>query len=175
MSWAAIIVAGVGIGTTIAANARAKKLSKQRKPYKTPEDYSKILQFTESYAQQGYDPVTLNYLTNQTDRTFDKTISTATQLGADPNDLSALFDQKMQAIFKIGAENHSLNMDNFSKYLSAIDIMGQNKAAEQLSIDNILKDRLQAAGGQKKQGMDLVNAGLSIYSSNQTSKLYTGK
>lgn len=174
-SWAAVIVAAVGIGTTVAANARAKKLSKQRKAYKTPEEYGRIQEFTEAYAQQGYDPITLNYLNNQVDRTFSSTIGTATRLGGDANDLSAIFDKKMQSIMQIGAQNHALNMDNFSKYLSALDIMGQNEAAEQLSKDNILKDRLQAVAAKKQEGMGLVNAGLSIYSSNQTSGLYKSK
>lgn len=169
--------AGFGIVQSIASDNKIKKLLAQRKAYKTPEEYFQILQATQSMAQQGYDPVTLNYLTDQTDRAFSSGLSTATRLGANPNDLSALFDQKMQGIMKIGAENAQLNMANFSKYLSALDVIGQNKAAEWSSEQDILKDKIQAASQDKAAGVQNVgsaaNAFISMDSAAKTSDLYS--
>lgn len=165
-----------GIVQTISANAKMKKLMARRTAYTTPEEIFKILQATQSQAQMGYDPFTLNYLTNQSDRAFDQTTGAATRLGANPNDLSALFDQKMQSIMKIGAENHQLNLANFSKYLAALDVVASNKAAEWKSREDMIKDQLQSAGAEKTAGVQQIgaglNAGISAYASGQTSNLY---
>lgn len=167
----------LGLIQTINASNKLKKLSARRTSYKTPEEYYQLLQATQSLAQQGFDPVTLNYLTNQTDRAFSSSIDAATRLGADPNQLSAIFDQKMQGIMKIGAENHQLNMENFSRYLGAKDVIGQNKVAEFNSQQDILKDQMQALGVEKQAGIQNIGSGanafISMDASNRTSRLYT--
>lgn len=166
----------LGLVQTISGANKSKQLMQQRQAYQTPEEYFKILNATASNAGQGFDPFSLNFMTGQTDRAFTTGLGTATRLGADPNDLSGLFDQKMQGIFKIGAENAQLNMDNFSKYLSALDVIGQNKAAEQKSQQDLIKDQLQAASAEKQSGIQNIsnaaNAYLGFSSANQAAKLY---
>lgn len=173
-------IAGVqaiaGTIQTISASNKIKKLLAQRTAYKTPEEYFDILNATQSMAQNGYDPVTLDYLTNQNDRSLSSSLSAATRLGADPNQLSALFDQSVQNIFKIGAENAQLNMKNFSRYLDAMDVIGQNKAAEWSSEQDIIKDKLQAASAEKAAGIQNIgsaaNAAISMSAASQTADLY---
>ncbi len=169
--------AGFGIVQSISANSKIKKALARRTAYTTPSEYFDILQATQSMASQGYDPFTLNYLTNQTDRAFDSSLSAATRLGADPNVLSNLFDQKLQATMKIGAENHALNMENFSKYLNAKDVIGTNAAAEWKSKQDMIKDELQSLGAEKQAGLQNLGSGLnatiSTAASNDTAKLYT--
>ena len=168
--------AGMGIIQSIGANSRMKRLRGQRKAYETPEEYLDILQATQMMAQQGFDASTLSYLTNQGDRAFSSAVGAATRLGANPNDLSNILDLKLQNSFKIGAENHRLNMENFSKYLSAVDVIGQNKAAEWKSQQDFIKDDMQAAAAEKAAGVQNIaggiNAGISSYASQQTSQLY---
>lgn len=168
--------AASGIIQMISGDAKMKRALAERKAYVTPDEYFKIFQATQSNAQQGFDPTTLNYLTNQTDRAFDQATGAATRLGANPNDLSALFDQKLQTMMKIGAENHQLNMENFSKYLGALDVLGQNKAAEWKSQQDIVKDKIQAAAAEKQAGLQNVgsaaNAAISLSASSQTMDLY---
>lgn len=168
--------AAAGLIQTISGGARTKRLLAQRTAYTTPEEIFKILQATQSMAQGGYDPFTLNFLTNQTDRAFDQATGAATRLGANPNDLSALFDQKMQSIMKIGAENQQLNMANFSRYLSALDVVAQNKTAEWRSQQDLIKDKLQAASADKAAGIQnlgsAANSAISISSSADIMKLY---
>lgn len=168
--------AAAGIIQMISGGAKMKRALAERKAYVTPDEYFKIFQATQSNAQHGFDPTTLNYLTNQTDRAFDQATGAATRLGADPNDLSALFDQKLQAMMKIGAENHQLNMENFSKYLGALDVLGQNKAAEWKSQQDIVKDKIQAASAEKQAGLQNVgsaaNAAIGLSASSQTMDLY---
>lgn len=175
-------IAGVqgalGIIQSISGNAKAKRLMSQRQAYKTPEEYFKILRAAQANAQQGYDASTLDYLTNQVDRGASQAYGTAARLGADPNQLSAIFDQKMQGLMKIGAENHALNLQNFGKYLSALDVIGQNKAAEWSSQQDIIKDQLQAASAEKQAGIQNIgsaaNAAISLTSAARTSDLFTG-
>lgn len=172
----AVAQGAFGIVQTISAAAKMKKLLAQRTTYKTPKEYYEILQATQNMAQQGYDPNTLNYLTNQTDRAFSSTVGAATRLGANPNNLSALFDQKMQQVMKIGAENHELNMKNLSMFLGAKDTIGQNMIAEWRSREDLIKDKMQAAGADKQAGLQNIgsaaNAGISLASSSATSNLY---
>ncbi len=152
---------GLGIVQSISGKAKMNKLLSQRKAYETPEEYYDILQATESVAQQGYDAFTLNYLTGQLDRGLSSSLGAATRLGADPNDLSAIYDRFEQGIMKVGAENHALNMENFSKYLSAKDVIGQNKAAEWASQQDIIKDKMQAAGSDMQAGLQNVGSGVN--------------
>jgi hypothetical protein len=169
----------LGIVQSISGAAKAKRLLQQRTAYKTPEEYYDILNATQNRAQGGFDAFTLNYLTNQTDRAFDSGLNTATRLGADPNQLSALFDQKIQATMKIGAENARLNMDNFSRYLGALDVIGQNKTAEWSSEQDILKDKLQAANADKQAGLQNIVGGANALTANisagKTANLYSDR
>lgn len=151
----------LGLIQTVAAEKRAKRLLGMRQAYKTPEEYYDILNATASLANQGYDAATLGYLTSNIDRGFSSAAGTATRLGADPNQLSALFDQRMQGIMRVGAENARLNMENFSRYLGALDVIGQNKAAEQKSQQDLLKDDLQAASVEKQQGVQNIFGGIN--------------
>lgn len=157
-----IIQGGAGLVQTITGANKTKNLIQRRKAYQTPEEYFKILNATASRAAEGYDPVTMSYLTNQADRAFGASIGTATRLGADPNQLSAILDQRIQASMKVGAENAALNLQNFNRYLSALDVLGQNDAAEQKSRDDLLKDQIQSAAAEKQAGVqNIINAASS--------------
>ena len=137
---------GLSLIDKIGAKKRQRNLLNQRKAYQTPEEIYDILNATEANASQGYDATTLNYLTNQTDQTFSSGADAILKAGGNPNDLSSLFGQKINAIMKIGSNNHELNMANFAQYLSALDSVASNKAAEQKSQQDIIKDKLQAEG-----------------------------
>lgn len=166
MPWLAIGLAAVQVATGIAKNAKAnkatKELLKERKPYETPDEVFKILNATQANAQSGYDAETLDYLNNQTDRAFSSAIGASELLGGDPNDLSAIFDQKMQQVMKIGAENHALNMTNFNKYLGALEMVGKSSDAEYVSEQNLIKDKLQAEAAKKAQADENIQNGLNL-------------
>lgn len=166
----------LGLVQAISGDQKMRELLDQREAYVTPDEIYDILNATASRASSGYDPTTLNYLTNQADRSFSSSLDAATLLGADPNQLSDLFDQRMQASFKIGAENQLLNMRNFENFLKAESVVADNKAAEQKSQQDILKDKLQAAGLNKQAGLQNigsgVNAALNVASAYGTAGLY---
>lgn len=176
-----ILLAGaqsiLGTAQAIGGSQRAKRLLQMRTPYSTPEEYYKLLQLTQSMASQGYDAFTLNYLTGQNEQAFSQTLGVSERLGGNPNDLSALFHQSVNQAMKIGAENHALNMENIGKFLSSLDIIGQNKAAEWKSREDILKDQLQAASADKQSGFQNIlsgaNAFIAAYANAQTEKLFT--
>ena len=166
----------VGAGMAIAGSGKLKKLLAQRKGYMTPDEVFQILQAAENNLG-GLDPETLQLITGQADRAFSSSVTAATRLGADPNQLSALLDQRIQAGFKIGSENQLANIRSFEKYLSALNLVADNKAAEQKSKEDILKDKIQAASAQTKAGFDMIGSGLSTslagFSSDKTSKLFS--
>lgn len=178
MPWIAAALAAVQVVGGVVKNAKAnkatKELLKERKPYETPDEVFKILNATQANAQSGYDAETLDYLNNQTDRAFSSAIGASELLGGDPNDLSAIFDQKMQQVMKIGAENHALNMTNFNKYLGALDSVAGNKSAEWQSQQNYLKDDLQAAAAEKALAQENIGNGLNL-GLNAASALYAEK
>lgn len=179
-TWAAIAVGAVSIGVGVAKDIKANKDSKAAqakiKPYETPKEIYDVLNATEANAGSGFDPETLNFLTNQSDNAFGGSLATAERLGADPNALSAIFGQKVNSIMEIGAQNHQLQMANFSAYLNALNSVGANDAAEQKSKQDLLKDQLQKiamekqiAAGQISQG---INAGIAGISNAAMAKLY---
>lgn len=175
----AVLQGGLGAIQAIGGNKDARELRKKRKAYQTPEEIYKMLQLAQSRASTGFDPFTLNYLTNQTDRAFDSTLDTARLLGADPNALGAAFDAKVNSIIKIGAENHALNMENISRLYSAYDIVAANKAAEQKSQQDMLKDDIQSATAEKAAGIQNIgnafNTFLGAVSSAEMMNLYKDK
>lgn len=144
-----------------AAKKQQNKLFNQRTTFLTPDEAYKIVNATENRAQSGLDPATLQYLTGQTDQAFAASAGTAERLGVDPNDLSALFEAKVNQIMKIGSENHAANLENFSKYMGALGMLGENKTAEWVSKDNKLRDQLQAAGVNFANANTGLNSGLN--------------
>lgn len=180
MSWVAAGVAGAqlafGVVKKIKADKDAKNAKSRRTPYKTPEEISKILNASFSGAQG--DTIAENSRTNQLDMAFSQALGTSTRLGADPNDLSALFGQKMQGIFANIETSHKERMEGFSKVLAAYNLVADNKAAEWKSKQDFVKDDLQAAAESKKDAMATIgsalNAGISINSSEKIKGLYGG-
>lgn len=159
---------GLGVletGLNIVQQAKAKKkqraLLAQRKPYQTPKEILDILNATQSNASRGYDPTTLDYLTSQTDQAFAGSLGVLNRNGGDPNDASALFTQKINEIMKIGANDHEAKMKNFSAYLGALDSVASNKAAEQKSKQDIIKDELQAEGLNIQNSTTNISNGLN--------------
>lgn len=142
-----------------AAQDRQDSLLAQRKTYKTPSEIYQALQAVTNRAQSGYDAETLNYLTSQTDRAFSSNLATQQYLGGDPNSFAASFDQQLNQIMKIGAENHAVNMQNFNNYINALDVVGKSKDAEWQSSENLIKDQLQSAQAQRANAVqDSANA-----------------
>lgn len=177
------LLALLSVGQAIYGGIQANKARRdfdaaasEQKPYKTPQEFYDILNATQNNAQSGYDATTLDFLTNQTGRAFSGSLSTLQRLGGDANSASQLFDQQMQSIMKIGANNHALNLENFSKYMSALDSVGNSKAAEQASQQNLVRNRMQAANSNRQAGFQNiqsgVNAGISAISAAQTANLY---
>jgi hypothetical protein len=166
----------LGIVQAISGGQKTKRLLARRRAYQTPEEIFKLLNAVESRADEGYDPATLSYITGQADRAFSSSVEAATRLGGDPNLLSQLLDQRIQATFRIGAENQLLNMKNFEKYINALELLSANKAAEQKSQQDLIKDQLQAASAQQQAGLQNIgfgaNTALSTLSSMETQNLY---
>lgn len=180
MSWAAVAVGAISIGVGVVKGAKAKKDAKAAQakiqPYKTPQEVYDVLNATQSNAGSGFDATTLDYLTNQSDNAFAGSLGTAERLGADPNALSAIFGQKINGIMEIGAQNHQMQMSNFSAYLNALSSVGANDAAEQKSKQDLLKDQLQQIAQEKQiasqQISQGINAGIAGAANYSMGKLY---
>lgn len=166
--------AAYGIIKGINTDKKIKGLLAQRKSYKTPDEIFQILNATEQNAQG--DTQTRDFQTNQLDRQFSQQLGTAELLGADPNSLSSLFDQKVQGIMQIGDQFHRSNMEAFGKYLGGLNTVAENKAAEQISKDNLIKDQLQALGQQRQDNTKNIGSGINAIigglAADETSSLY---
>lgn len=175
-----LAIAAFQIGKGIVDSNNAKKAAREAqgriKPYKTPQEVYDLLNATKYNAQSGFDAQTLDYLTNQTDSAFAGSLSTAEQLGADPNALSAIFGQKINGIMQISAQNHQLQLQNFNAYINALSSVGANDAAEQKSVQDQLKDQLQKIGIDKQVATQQIsagiNTGISAISNAEMMKLY---
>lgn len=166
MSVAAVAAAVVGVTGIVVgavqtgkANKRIKAAMGQRKAYQTPDQIWQLLNATENKSQG--DTITRDFQTNQLDMSFADALGTAETLGAGPNQLSALFGQKVQGIMQVGEQFHRSNMESYGNYMKALAVVGENKAAEQGSQDNIWKDYMQALSKQKETGQATTNAGIN--------------
>ncbi len=171
-----LVQAGLSLADKAAARRRQRKLFDKWETFKTPKLQFDILHALESRAQ-GLDPGTLAYLTGETDKAFSSTLGTAQRLGADPNDVSAIFDQKINGILKIGEMNHAANMEGFSKVIAGMDAVKDSQIAEFVSRQEKLKNQLAAEGVNVQSaniglqsGLNTVIAAGSAYAQSQLYK-----
>jgi hypothetical protein len=168
----------LGAVQSISGSIRAKRLSRRLRPFKTPNEAYKVLNATEQAAQSGYDPTTLKYLTDNIGKSTAASLGAATRLGANPNQLSAILDNQIEQIMRVGAGNHQLQMTSFSRYLGALEMVGKNKEAEWASEQNILKNQIQQASQDKRAGMQNaingVNAVLAGWSTKELQDMGNG-
>ncbi len=156
-----VVQAGYGIVKDIQNNKKIKNLLAQRKSYTTPDEVFKILNATLNKSQG--DTLTRDFQTNQLDTSFGDALGTAETLGADPNQLSSLFGQKIQGMLQIGDQFHKSNMESFGNYMNALKLVGDNKTAEWQSQQDIIKDQLQAAGQQKQDNTKNIAGGINTF------------
>ena len=184
MSWAAAIggtvaLIGLGVGAIQKGNAnkKIKKAMSQRKPYTTPDEVFRILNATENKSQG--DTITRDFQTNQIDSSFSNALGVDQLLGAGPNQLSSLFGQKVQGMLQVGEQFHQSNTEYFGNYMKALAVLGDNKAAEQQSVDNIWKDYMQSLSAQKDAANKTINSSIngliSSGSAMASSQLYKDK
>ncbi len=180
---AGLVTAGLGlvqgIGGLIGQSKAKKEMAKlqsQRKSFVTPDEVYQILNATQSNASQGLGAETLQYLTGTADNAFSSAIGASALNGGNPNDMGALFEQRVQQSMAVGAQNTAAQMANFSKYLGALNTVADNDAAEQISRDNLLKDQIQAVsakGGEATKSLQSgTNAILGSLAAGQQMKLY---
>jgi len=139
-----------------------------------PQEQWKILNALENRSQG--DTQTRDYQTQQIDNAFAQQLGLSEILGADANDLSGLFQQKMQGIIQTGQQFHASNLESFGKYIGGLEMIGRGKDAEFASQQNIVKDQIQAAAADGQAANQTINTGintaLSAYSAYQQKQLY---
>lgn len=155
------IQAIIGAGQANRANEDLKKLFSQRKAFKTPAEIFEILNMQQFNAAEGFSDDTTSYLTGQAGAGLAAGLGTASRLGADPNNLSGIIDSYYADIFKIGAESDLVKMKKFDSLTSALQLVAQNKEAEQVSADNLIKDQMQAAAARLNAGQQNIQSGLN--------------
>lgn len=155
----AALQTGLGIFETISGNSQLNSLQKQRQAYVTPDAINKI--FSLSLSQAGGDTQTRDFQNQQLDTAFAGMSNTALKLGADPNDLSGMWEQLINGKIKVGQDFHASNMDAMNKVYSALNLVADNKAAEWRSQQDILKDKIQAAAGKVQAGYQNISGGLN--------------
>jgi hypothetical protein len=159
---------GIGIVKSIGSKKRINNLIGQLTPYETPDAFYKGLNLTLNNAQG--DTLTRDFQQEQLDNAFSSYLSSATRLGADPNDLSAVFGQKIQGLMNVGQQFHQSNLQAFSSLLAGYNALAENKTAEQVSRNNIIKNRIQAENANFKTANDNIGGGLSSLLSSLSSK-----
>lgn len=165
---AGIVQGGLGVVQTISGlfgrgrrRRQMERLQAQRKAFQTPDEVFQQLNATQYNAQTGLGAETLNFMMGSADRAFSSSIGAATRLGGDPNSLSRIFDQRVMQGMQIGSLDQNARMANFGQYLNALGTVAQNRAAEQISRDNLLKDRIQALSAQGADDTRNIQSGLN--------------
>lgn len=160
--------AGIGIVQDIKAKKQINGLLDQRSAFKTSGQVYDIVNATLNNAQG--DTITRDYQTNQIDQNLANTLGTATRLGADPNVLSSLFGNSVNGIMQAGEQFHASNTAAFSNVISAFKLLSENKDAEYASGQNIIKDKLAAAGANLATGTQNISGGINTTLSSLSAK-----
>ena len=158
-------LAVMGAIDMIGGTNERNRLMAQRKAFKTPQEYFDMYNAAQSMASQGYDAFTLSFLQNNIDQAFAESADASLKFGGDPNDVAALFSQRVSGLMKVGAENHAKNLENFSRWYAAKDLIGQNAEAEWASEQDILKDKIQAANQRRREGFQNIIGAINTFTS----------
>jgi hypothetical protein len=173
----AALQAGYGIVQEIKAQKKINGLLSQRKAFQTSQQVYDIVNATLNQAQG--DTVTIDFETNAINQNLSNTVGAATRLGADPNMLSSLFQNSVNGIMRAGQEFHQSNTAAFSNVINAFKLLSDNKDAEYASQQDILKDKLAAAGANLATGTQNISGGintaLGALSSKATGDLFKQK
>jgi hypothetical protein len=165
---AGLLQTGLGIAQNIKNKKIQQGLLAQRQAYKTPDQIYQIVNATENMA--GGDTQTRDFQTGQLDNLFSESLGSATRLGADSNYLSNLFRMKANAQFQIGEEFHLSNTQYFSDLVAGFKLLADNKAAEYQSKQDILKDKLAAAGVNLNTANQNISGGVNNVLNSLSSK-----
>lgn len=172
-----VIQAGYGIYKDIRDKKVQKSLLSQEIPFQTSQQVFDILNATLNNAQG--DTATRNYETGQVNQALSNSLGVATKLGANPNDLSGLFQQSLNGIMQVGEQYHQSNTQAFSNILNAYKLVSDNKDAEYASKQNMIKDKLAAAGVNLQSDTQNISGGfnavLAATSAKQTANLFKQK
>lgn len=160
--------AGIGIVQDIKSRKKINGLLSQRKAFQTSQQVYDIVNATLNQAQG--DTITRDYETNAINQNLSNTLGTATRLGADPNMLSSLFQNSVNGIMRAGQEFHQSNTAAFSNVINAFKLLADNKDAEYASQQDIIKDKLAAAGANLQTGTQNISGGINTVLSSLSSK-----
>jgi len=154
-----VLQAGYGIYQDIKSKKKINSLLSQRKAFQTPQQIYDIVNATLSQAQG--DTITRDFETNEIDQGLSNTLGAATRLGANPNDLSSFFQQSILGKMKVGQEFHASNTAAFSNVINSFKLLADNKDAEYASQQDILKDKLAAAGVNLQTANSNISGGIN--------------
>lgn len=163
------VEAGLGIIQGIGQKKKINGLVGQLTPLTIPDQVSQILNLNLSNAQG--DLQTQNYETQNLDNAFSQSLGSATRLGANPNDLSALFQQKINGVMQIGEQTHQSRTAAFSSLIGSLQNTADYNVAEQVSKNDIIKNKIQAAQGNLTTATNNVSGGINTALSSLSSKV----
>ena len=174
---ASVLQTGLGVIQSISGNKKLKSALAQRKAYEIPDEIYKIVNAAQ--AGTGGDQQTLNYQTGQINQAGAASNAVAERLGADPNALSFIFNQQVNALGAAAEQNHATAMEQLGKVFQAWNLLAENKAAVWRSQQDIVKDRIQAASKEKDTGMNNIaggiNTAIAVDSAARTGALYDAR
>ncbi len=135
MSWGAVIVGAIGVGTSIYKTSQANKQKREDeaqkkaiKPafYKIQDEYFQNRDLAGNLAESGLPSSTKDYLTAQDERGFSAGLNAITSGGGDTGDVAKLFGSYANSINNTGAQDAMQkikNIEYFTKVNS--DLAGQ--------------------------------------------------
>lgn len=166
----------LGIYQAISGGAKADRLQRKRRAFKTPEEILDLAKLDQSRIGTGYEPGVLHYLTGNADNALSSSLNTAKLLGANPNQLNDLLEERFQQNLAIGSGDQLENMKKYSALRESMQILAANDAAEQKSREDLLKDQLQAASATQQQAVPNILGGgntiLNTFSAANTANLF---
>lgn len=171
-----LVQTGIGVAQSIKSNKQAKAAGEPQ-PFKTSDEAYDILHLSESYAQQGYDALTLRRLESGINRGASNSVNAVERLGGSANQVGEIYDRELESMFKLAGDDKQMQFEHINQYLNSLAMIDANKSAEWQSRENIRKDKLQQAAQNKADGFQNILGGINTASSSFAMKaqrdLYT--
>lgn len=159
------------------ARRRQQNLLSQRRGFETPSEIYDALYATQFNANRGLSAEMRDFLSSQIESQSAASIDAVSRISNDPNIISRIFQTSLDGTERIAATDVEAQTRNFSMFLQQLNTLGANKAAEQKSRQDILKDKLAAEGvnigtsnQEMQSGINLLMNTLGLAATNELYK-----
>lgn len=159
-------IVGMGAGLVNMAKGKQEARRNVRPILDQSGMYEDLLGLYQQQAEYGYDPSTMQFLTEENQNALTGTLQAMLMAGASPNDVAGAYAGYANQAQKVAADSSDRRWQKIAALTSATDRLFQSEQQEFLyNEDAPYKDKAQAAAARQNMGQQQFWGGLSSLTS----------